>query len=191
MSLKMSENTLVLNWNNLTKIPEIPVPNQDIYGVYIWGFIIDSDFIPYYVGIADNITNRIYQHINAILGGLYTIYHRDSLANFNNYKNDTVKSDKSCGKLYSPNWPKDYKTFIIERKVLQEHINYMVDCFTYSYAAVDPKKFPKKDLKEIEKICINQIGIQNLANTRSGDSSRFNIEHGENTIIIEKFKNNR
>ena len=51
----MDQETIILEWTDLTTILEIEYPNQTKYGIYIWGFTIDSVFIPYYVGIADNI----------------------------------------------------------------------------------------------------------------------------------------
>lgn len=185
----MTGNAIILNWTKLTSIFEISLPKQDKCGVYIWGFSIENGFIPYYVGIADNIIFRIYQHINSIISGLYTIYHRDSLAKFKEFKNKDVNLDKLNGKIYSPNWPKGYKTFIKDRQILQEHIDFMVNCFTFSYATVDQKEISKKDLQKIEKICISQIGIENLANTRSGDSDRFNIEHCGDRIVINIMNN--
>ncbi len=182
----MDKITIKLNWTKLIGISEIFFPERDVYGVYIWGFFIDNEFIPYYVGIADSITYRIYQHINSIIGGLYTIYHRNSLVNFKEFKNQNINPDKSSGKIYSPNWPKDYKTFISERQLLQEHIDFMVDNFVFSFVSVDKNIISKNDLKEIEKICIDQLGKENLQNTRSGESSRFNIEHSGNKIVIEK-----
>ena len=183
----MANNIIVLEWNELIKVSEDTIPDSNNYGVYLWGFTIDRNFIPYYIGIADDITKRIYEDIKAILGGLYTIYHRDDLAEFYQFKNKAVNPNKSCGKIYTPNWPKDYKTFIEERHLLQEHIDYMVDSFTFSYATVTPEEIPRKDLKEIEKICIRQIGKDKLANTRSGLSNRFYIEHKGNSIITDIF----
>lgn len=184
----MTENSITLNWAKLIGLSELTFPVHDEYGVYIWGFSIENEFIPYYLGIADRIIFRIFEHLNSIIGGLYVIYHRDSLANFKEYKNQKVNPDYSFGKIYSPNWPKDYKTFIESRQILNEHINFMVDNFTFSYATVDKETISKKDLKEIEKICISQFGIENLQNIRSGHSNRFYIEHIGNKSVIEKIK---
>lgn len=183
-------STITLEWTEFTNSSTLPDNNNTTeYGVYIWGFCIKNEFIPYYVGIADNIIFRIYQHLNSLIGGLYTIYHKDSLVNFKEFKKQDVNQDKSFGKIYSPNWPKEYKSFITERKTLQKHIDFMVDSFSFSYATVDKSIIKKIELQEIEKICINQIGKENLQNTRSGDSSGFEIEHlGNKTIkeMIEK-----
>ncbi len=168
---------LTLDWTDLTMISNLSYDDQNESGVYVWGFTIDTVFIPYYVGIANNIIFRIHEHINSIIGGRYTIYHRDSLANFKQFKDDEVSEDRTKGKIYIPDWPFGFKNFLDNRKMFQPHIDYMVDTFTFTYAVVNREQVSAQDLKDIEKICINQIGKKNLANTRAGDSDRFSITH--------------
>ena len=184
----MIQEAITLEWKRLARVSEIEYPTEKKYGIYLWGFTIENEFLPYYVGIVDDIFSRIMEHINFIIGGKYTVYHSDSLINFTEFKNQETNIEKTGGKLYSPNWPRFYKTFIEIRKELQPHIDFMVDCFTFSYATVDQSKISKKDLKEIEKICINQIGKENLQNTKSGFSNRFNVNHCGDMKIIEKIK---
>ena len=182
----MNHETINLEWTELVSASEIEFPTEKKFGIYIWGFNIDNVFLPYYVGIADNIFSRIMEHLNSIISGKYVIYHSDSLKKFMDFKNQEVNREKTRGKIYSPNWPRGYITFINERKELQTHIDFMVDSFSFSYATVDQSKISKKELKEIEKICINQIGKENLQNTRSGFSTRFNINHYGESRVVDK-----
>jgi hypothetical protein len=181
---ELEKEEITLIWNQLITINELPYNVQEGSGIYVWGFSISEPFIPYYVGIALNINFRIYEHINSIIGGKYTIYHKNSLPNFPEFKNKEIQVDKTNGKIYSPNWPSDYKNFINNRKVLQPHIDFMIDHFAYSYATIEDYH---KCSKDIEMICINKIGKENLANTRAGNSNKFKIEHIGNSSVIEVF----
>jgi len=184
----MSQEIINLEWTELTSTSEIEFPTENKSGIYLWGFSIDNEFVPYYVGIAGNVFSRIMEHVNFIIGGKYVIYHCDSLLNFTDFKNQEININGTSGKIYSPNWPRNYKSFINNRKNLQRHIDFMVDSFMFSYATVDKERISKKDLKEIEKICINQIGKENLQNTKSGFSNRFNINHCGDEKVIRKIK---
>lgn len=181
-------NNLTLTWTDPKRISDLTYHDRNEPGVYVWGFTIDNVFIPYYVGIADNIIFRIHEHINSIISGRYTIFHRNSLATFKNFKDQDVQQDKTKGKIYIPDWPYGFKNFLDNRKELQPHIDFMVDTFTFSYAVVDRDKVSGQDLKDIEKICINQIGKENLANTRAGHSDKFIINHIGNLTITEIIK---
>lgn len=174
-------NTITLNWTDPKSISDLAYPGRSEAGVYVWGFTIDNVFIPYYVGIADNLLLRIQEHISSILSGRYTIFHRDSLANFKNFKDQDVQKDKSKGKIYSPNWPHNYKSFLDGRKELQPHIDFMIDAFSFFYAVVNRELVSGQELKHIEKTCINHIGKENLANTRAGYSDKFIVSHIGNT----------
>jgi len=181
-------NNITLDWTDLTRISDLTYHDRNESGVYVWGFTVDNVFIPYYVGIADNIIFRIHEHINSIISGRYTIFHRNSLAIFKDFKDQAVQADKTKGKIYIPDWPYDFKNFLDNRNELQSHIDFMVDTFTFSYAVVDRERVSGQELKDIEKICINQIGKENLANTRAGHSDKFIINHIGNLTMTEKIK---
>jgi peptidoglycan/xylan/chitin deacetylase (PgdA/CDA1 family) len=131
---------------------------------------------------------RIQEHVKSIIGGTYTIFHKKSLADFKNYKYKEVLQNMSKGKIYVPDWPKGYSNFLDNRKNLQPHIDFMVDTFTFSYAIIDSNDISWNDMNDIEKICINQIGKENLHNIRVGTSDNFVIKHIGNNTIIDYFK---
>lgn len=180
-----SIKSISLHWSDFIRISNLKYDNQYEAGVYVWGFTIGKDFIPYYIGIADNLILRIHEHINSIIGGRYTIYHSSSLAEFKNYKDHEAGS---IGKIYHPDWPYGYKYFIENRKNMQPHIDFMVDSFTFSFASIERQNGYWDDLKNIEKICINQIGKENLANTRAGICESLCITHKGNEFLVSKFK---
>jgi hypothetical protein len=182
---------LTLKWCDLINISDLNYQDEIFAGIYIWGFTIDNVFVPYYMGISDNIIYRIHEHINSIIGGRYTILHSNSLAKFReykDYKDQNIQPEMSKGILYIPDWPYGFKYFLDNRKVLQPHIDFMVDTFTYSFATVDANIVSKQDLKEIEKICFNQIGKETLVNKRSGFSEEFLITHTGSLTMSQKFK---
>lgn len=106
---------LTLKWSELISASEIENYNNSESGIYIWGFDIEEVFIPYYLGIADNVVFRIYEHLNLLIGGKYTIFHKDSLVNFKEFKAKEVDNSLTKGKIYSPNWPKEYQVFLDNR----------------------------------------------------------------------------
>lgn len=181
-----SNKNIELNWADLINISALSYHDRNEAGVYVWGFTINGAFFPYYIGIADNIIYRIHEHINSIISGRYTIFHKNSLHQFVQYKYQDVSPDKSRGKIYIPDWPYGFKTFLDNRKELQPHIDFMVDCFTFSYACINRELISRQDLKEIEKICINKLGKENLANTRSGHSEKFIIKHTGNSFLTNR-----
>ncbi len=160
IKLEWKEPRNVLELNNLVK--------ERLKGVYIWGFNIEY-FVPYYIGISNDIIYRLFEHLNNLIGGRYTIFHKNSLCNFAKYKNQGLQKDKTEGKIYIPDWPSSYIDFLNERKDkenFQDHLDFMIDNFAFSYAIPDDKT--KNNLEEIEKRCIYDIKIEKLANTKAG-----------------------
>ena len=182
-----TKKKIELNWMKLTPISRIEYTDKLNRGVYCWGFQKNKQFMPYYIGIAENITHRLYEHFNALIGGKYTLFHKDSLFEFKAFKNEK-KTRKNEGIVYIPDWPKDYESFIKNRDNLKRHIDYMIEHLTFSYAIVNETDCIKKDLGEIEKKCIEDIGKENLINTRGGNSEKFIIEHKGDNNLIQFFK---
>ena len=188
-NIENTNSNLSLNWTQPIHISDFKHQGKVERGVYIWGFTINEEFIPYYVGISEDVVSRIYKHIRCILCGEYTIYHCGSLANFKAFQSDPAKADNAAGKLYIPGLANGFQDFLNNRKTLQPHIDFMVDTFTFLYAIVDKDK-SGQDLKEIEKMCINQIGKDNLANTRMGMSDKFKITHSGCELFNPKLDQN-
>ena len=88
-------NKIILKWHSLEKYFELDFDTikekKPVSGLYIWGFIFDQSFLPYYVGRHKHIFKRISQHVASILGGLYIVFREDKLKNFENYKNKGIK----------------------------------------------------------------------------------------------------
>jgi hypothetical protein len=182
------ENVITLDWSNFHNIKNLSLETSGKPGVYIWGFHIDDNFVPYYVGKANDLKLRLYQHIKSVIAGDYTIYHQSSLKNFINFKYNTANINNAFGKLYSPQWPNGYTFFIEQRALLEPHITFMLNTFTYSRAEVNKADETPQLLRDIENYCLTQIGIDKLANTKAGKYANLKIAHSGNQIIQELLK---
>lgn len=176
-----------LYWTDLKPISEIDFTNIE-QGVYVWGFMFEEKFIPYYVGNAYNIQSRLTEHVSSIIGGRYCIIHENNLHKFYKYK-DSKDDIDGFELLYTPNFPKNYITFLEQRKKLQPHIDKMVKHMYYSYSAFNGRDITKKQLELIEKKCIQTIGINKLWNRKCGkcDDIFINSVTGEKQLS-ELFK---
>lgn len=177
-----------LNWTELKPIEQLDF--EENYGIYVWGFVYENEFIPYYIGIAFNISisNRLTEHANNLVGGRYCIIHKSDLKTFYNFKNETKENKR--GLLYIPNWPSGYSSFLKERNELNEHIDNMVNRMHFSYAVLDNSIATKKEYETIEKACINSIGKDRLWNTRGGASDMVKLKVLGESRVTKHFVNN-
>jgi len=163
--------------------------NKVVRGVYIWGFMKGDKFIPYYVGKSDNIHYRMFEHIGALLGGSYTIYHENSLMDFPTHKkninewNSNLISEKEYeGIVYYPKDLNAFKWFLEHRynPNVKPHLDNMVKNFRYTYAeySKDDETKYKVPIYDIEKTIISTFGLENLGNTRGGEViSKIELEN--------------
>ncbi len=174
------EKEIILNWSDLRYIKDIQYDsNKVLKGVYIWGFILDSDFTPYYLGVAEDIIYRLMEHMNFLLGGKYAVYHKDYLHEFYKYKHRT---ETNKGLIYVPYWPSKYDYFIKNWENIIPHIKYMYEHIHFSFAEVN--NIERTELFAIETICINRINIEKLHQFRAGnDDPSFKVNHNGNKQI--------
>jgi hypothetical protein len=162
---KHIEMKIILQWSEPINIKTIEYQRDKqefiFRGIYIWGFRIENEFMPYYVGIAEDILYRILEHVSLICGGRYCIHNQHTINEFYKYKNEEKAGEKV---LYIPDWPYGYNKFIENFRSFQPHVLFMIENLEFSYAIVNEDI----DLKEIETIIIHQIGKENLWNLRAG-----------------------
>lgn len=155
-----------LEWTSLAKIDTKDFLKDKTYeGVYIWGFRIEGEYIPYYIGEAGNISKRILEHLSSLMSGHYTIYDKKHLKFFH-------KSEKKYGPV--SNRSNNFLDFFIRRKELAEHIDFMLDTFEFSFAEVEGGK---KSRLDVEKYLIGLFGTKFIANMKGGKSEIMNIEN--------------
>ena len=132
---------------------------EGISGVYLWGFVINEKFRPYYVGKSTNIAWRLTEHMANIIGGNYSIYDKESLLSF----------DKSKIAVYAPYQLSDKLLFLNARNNgLKKHVNFLVDNFHFTYAEVADYRTNGR-IAEINTI--ESIGKYILINKRGGTRS--------------------
>ncbi|MFH1294286.1 MAG: GIY-YIG nuclease family protein [Pseudomonadota bacterium] len=158
MTVEGNSKALELKWQPLKSYRDLPKIGN-IRGVYVWGFHIDEKFKPYYVGKAKDIKDRIFKHLGYILGGLYNIFHENSLSEFQKFKQDVPNEKASCGLLYVPTT--NSLPRFIESDFLKGQAGRMVDHFRFTVAAV-PKEV---ETWKVESAVIKALDIKNLINT--------------------------
>ena len=168
------KNIYTLNWSHFIQIKDFKYQLPKVRGVYVWGFNLNNNFTPYYVGKAKDIHKRIQEHITGLLSGRYTIYHKECLHDISIHKKGKITN---TGKLYEPKWPENYFTFLNNRSSLQEHIDYMVKTFTFMYAEAPIESIDDKLLGLYERECIFKIGKDKLGNIRGARKTLIDITH--------------
>lgn len=127
-------------------------------GIYIWGFSSEGGFIPYYAGKAGDICGRVCEHVNNLKGGAYTIYTKEALTD--------IKANEA---FYRPDSVEKRVQFAADEYVkpgLQQHVNYMIDHFCFTYAPIPFDDF-RKFGGEAERHILNWLKTI-ICNTRIG-----------------------
>jgi hypothetical protein len=157
--------SIEFSWNEIKPISQIEsIIKNECKGIYMWGFK-EIKIYPYYIGQAIDIKKRLYEHINNLIGGKYSIYSEEQLSELISNFNYEIKENPK----YRPNWPIEYQKFIDQKKSLDSDINNMLECMIFSYFEVDENTLKTYSLKDLEKYVINKIGKAKLANSRGGD----------------------
>lgn len=172
----MMKEDLHLKWSELRTIEEsLQIDNKSI--VYLWLFEFDQELVPYYVGKhTGTLKGRIFEHFFHLVGGAYTIYHKDYLKEFYKYK--YAKEDDIL--LYYPKAENIMRFYNNYEKLLKPHIDYLTKISRFTIAEVDPNL-----LVDVEKYLINLIGKSNLSNSRAGNYSIHKISYTGNKSIIK------
>ncbi len=134
--------------------------SDNVPGIYIWGFMDDNnEFMPYYVGKAWNIGDRLCSHLSNIKGGSYTVYTKDDMFN----------ADTDIY-IYKPNTIENRIEFILNpaQNNLQDHVDLMIKGFYFTYVKMNENDFDQFGA-DAEKVMLNMFKKSNiLINTRFG-----------------------
>lgn len=125
-------------------------------GIYVWGFALEqppfqkptNKFFPYYVGKANNIFCRLYEHLTALKGGAYPIFDVQYCAQ-NKLNIGAMKKAYECQikqnrrrHIAHPKLPKEIiyfpegaNTFLdfYSSRQIQNTVNWMVEHFVFRY----------------------------------------------------------
>ena len=113
---------LYLNDKPKFRISEIVPTDSERPGVYVWGFMINDKFIPYYVGKHQiSIANRIQSHLSDILkpGSTYVRLSKDYMEGPNPFYNDECFPFEtfSKGRNKLPGWVKKHSPEYFEKRI--------------------------------------------------------------------------
>jgi hypothetical protein len=152
-----------LNWRSLRPYSALADPEAEgtSAGVFVWGFLLDGRFVPYWVGKALDVHWRLSEHLSRILGGEQTVYHKDHLVQF--WKFEPVYGEIS---------PARKVDFVRNRYgSLREHIDAMIDSFHFTWAPI-----PREDFEQwassAARAVMDAIGRDQLVNRRAGAPER-------------------
>jgi hypothetical protein len=149
----------ILIWNPIKHYTKLK-NTDNVPGIYIWGFMDDEqEFLPYYVGKAWNIGDRLCSHLSNIKGGSYTIY----------TKHDMFKLDEDVW-VYKPNTIEQRISFVLNtnQNNVQYHADEMIKGFYFTYAKMEEKDFELFGF-DAEKTILNLFKKSDvLINTRFG-----------------------
>lgn len=120
----------IRHYSSLSEIDEVP-------GIYIWGFLNNSRFMPYYVGKAWNIGNRLCEHLSGIKGGSYRIYRFVDLFDIKNrqpfYLPDSIENRKQFA-------ADEFNNSLIPGSI-KEHTLKMIEGFHFTYVEMTNSEF--------------------------------------------------
>jgi hypothetical protein len=165
-------------------------------GIYIWGFKFtpNSEFLPYYVGIADRITiyDRLKHHYD-FLDTTYKIFNSEYLNSFFEYLDNSAEPnviEKHKDKLIYEN----KKDGVRSRDVSEayKHIDFYRKHFYYSYARVEFKTDQKKQLEFLETYIKYSLQNQTVGKSLQLNGKAYKERNIANVILISnelKFKN--
>ena len=167
------------NWRPLSHYKTLK-NTDNVPGIYIWGFFDEYEkFMPYYVGKARNIGERLCSHLSNIKGGSYTVYPQNAIFNTEDdnfiYKPTDIASRIG---FISNGLPDD-----VENHALQ-----MIENFYFTYTEMSVTDF-KVFGDDAEKTILNlffKSGV--LINTRIGtpnhEIEKGNLEFDGNRLKI-------
>jgi hypothetical protein len=205
----MALRQITLEWQPLR--PLATTPTSDISnrtGVYTWGFdladerdqrlsdvteppeeylrSLDWQFIPYYVGKASDLRQRLTGHATGIRDDWteasgYWYFHRDALHNFMRYQNPDLTSsvDLKNWRVF-PNTPATHQQYVDStvREQLREHSAFMLDRTWFSYAELEDPN----DRRPVESLLHDKLDGYVHKDTKGSYAGIEVIHDGDPTI---------
>lgn len=176
---------LQLNWTPLTSIQGFKSDEckaVKVRAVYLWGFKMADVFVPYYVGKANHVYERALQHVAALSGGAYPIYHPDCLHKFHTHKGDSADME-GRGKLYSPEGVHSLAG-VFRSEAVQQIVNQLLSWFRFTYAPID-----RKDVETgwIEQLVADHFGRGYLQSSVTGNAPDLTLIHNGDDDIKSLF----
>jgi len=146
-------------------------------GIYMWGVKFNSAYYPIYVGKAENICERIFQHISSFTGGEYIIPEETTLIDPDRNISNLVfeycnHGNLSHGLLYYPNGYFDF--FNSPNNKINQTLQFVKDNF-FTCWKITPNYSLNASIEEGN--LAYAIGVKKLI------SSRYGVKNGNNHFI--------
>ena len=110
-----------------------------ISGIYVWGVIAGTKYIPLYVGKHNNIPQRLFEHLTAWKGGSYWVPKWD----------DLIQNNKKWNFVHKPENFKDFKELVSINKEAQITIDNVITNFFCCWKELGNYKTDRPKDKEI------------------------------------------
>jgi hypothetical protein len=162
----------VFNYKEFNKLKDL---KNSAY-IYLWLIKVNNDFIPYYVGKAQNIKSRIFTHLTSQMGGGYTIHQKELLNEFYDHKKAYAYSPKKYIEIteFIDDW------LLGENSKYRIHLKEIIINSFFTYAEIENKDA----LADIESSVISSIGIDRLDNIKFKLPEKyFHISSGDEKIV--------
>lgn len=163
----------VFNYKEFSKLKDL---KKSAY-IYLWLIKVENGFVPYYVGKAQNIKQRIFDHLTSQMGGAYSIPRKDYLDKFYDHKNDSAYSPKNYIEIteFIDDW------LLGEKSKYQIHLKEMIVNSFFTYSEIEKKEA----LGDIENSLISNIGMERLDNMKSKLPQKYYHKNAGDKAIVE------
>lgn len=170
----------VLEWHKILDFKELISAEEELKrkaGIYVWGWFDEEDnFVPYYVGKANNLRQRLFDHIGKLKGGMYSIYEWKYAFSKDFHPLKEIEEDKL---IYVPSSIENWYNVFLSNKV-QKSMNYLINNLMFSWCETD--KDVNINLEKYIFQLINKNSHEYYGNYKTGASVR-----GQNYLPMNNF----
>jgi hypothetical protein len=177
-----------LKWEEFHNIDKLASVQHEINGlsaIYIWGWL-DSEgkFVPYYIGKAHNLANRLFDHIGNLKGGRYGIYsfqYARSPGFQPLYQQDNEKM------IYMPSDLNNWRNVFLSQNV-QDNLNLLLKELWFTWCKTD-----KMFNVDLERLIYKQLKMKTgkvAASVRGEAGLSFTDIHFSGNDALVKLCNN-
>jgi len=134
--------------------------------VYIWGFLNENKFFPYYIGQTEKFRSRVQTHIINLCGGAYNIFPLQ----------DIFKKNSSARPLYSPDNLNNFITLFYDKKAQQE-TKEMINKFhiTWTESSIEGGKQERENIETATTKIIKEKNYIIISGGRNISETPVNI----------------
>jgi hypothetical protein len=157
----IKEQQIELEWHEIVTLEGLVCVEEKLKGkpgIYVWGWLDEENkFVPYYVGKANNLAQRLFEHLRKLQGGMYSIYSWQ----YTRSKNFKCLREQDRDKLlYVPGSIENWRQVFFSSEV-QESLKWLIDHLKFSWGIAD-----RKYNMDLERLIYYLLNIKN-SNTKN------------------------